>query len=296
MLRYKMKTRLWCFTSFNLDIDYASIIDTSTAEYIAYGVETCPSTGKTHHQGFIYFSGARGSKKQVGKLLLNSHCDMCRGNLDQNTDYCAKQNDLIEFGVKPKQGFRTDLDAVKELILEQKLSVDEICVENPNLYHQYGRTLNKLEDIALRKRFRNFMTKGIWLYGKTGTGKSHFAYQGFHPDTHYDYPNDGGWWDGYTGQETVIINEFRGNMFFMAELLSLCDKYPKTVRRRGREPVPFLAKSIIITSCSKPEIIYCNQDENDSISQLYRRFDVRKCTFNIVEKQKRYYQNGTEVV
>lgn len=275
MLRYKMKTRLWCFTSFNLEIDYASIIDTSTAEYIAYGVETCPKTGKTHHQGFIYFSGARGSKKQVGKLLQNSHVDMCRGNLDQNTDYCSKQNDLIEFGDKPKQGFRTDLDAVKEKILDQKLSVDEICIENPNLYHQYGRTLNRLEDIALRKRFRNFMTKGLWLYGKTGTGKSHRAYQDFHPDTHYDFPNDGGWWDGYKGQETVIINEFRGSIT-MAELLTLCDKYPKTVRRRGREPVPFLAKNIIITSALPPEDVYCNLNCSDSIKQIYRRFDVIK--------------------
>ena len=275
MLRYKMKTRLWCFTSFNLEIDYANIIDTSTAEYIAYGVESCPTTGKTHHQGFIYFSGARGSKKQVGKLLSNSHVEMCRGNLDQNSDYCAKQNDLVEFGSKPKQGFRNDLEAVKDLILEQKLSVDEICVENPSLYHQYGRTLNKLEDIALRKKFRNFLTVGKWYWGKTGTGKSHLAYQDFHPDTHYDYPNDGGWWDGYKGQPIVIINEFRGSIT-MAEILTLCDKYPKTVRRRCREPVPFLAKTIIVTSALPPEQVYCNCDCNDSIAQIYRRFDVVK--------------------
>lgn len=270
-----MKSRLWCFTSFNLEIDYQSIIEKSTAEYIAYGIETCPTTKKTHHQGFIYFSGQRGSIKQVSKLLSNSHVEMCRGNLDQNTDYCSKQNELIEFGNKPAQGFRTDLESVKELILDQKLSVEQICVENPNIYHQYGRTLHKLEDIALRKKFRNWMTKGEWVWGETGTGKSHYAYKDYNPETHYDYPNDNGWWDGYTGQDVVIINEFRGEIPYR-ELLTLVDKYPKSVRRRGREPVPFLATKIIVTSALPPEGVFNNLACHDSLDQIFRRFEIIK--------------------
>lgn len=41
------------------------------------------------------------------------------------------------------------------------------------MYHQYGRTLNAVEDITLRQKYRKWMTEGIWIYGKTGVGKSH---------------------------------------------------------------------------------------------------------------------------
>lgn len=276
-------TRLFCFTNFNLSLNYSSIIESSTAQYIIIGDEICPNTGRPHHQGFIYFSAARRCQKNkegvyfsknVGKLLGGANHRACSGNLDQNCDYCSKDDKVTEFGDKPKQGYRTDLDSVKQCLLDGSLSCDTICCENPSLYHQYGRTLSKLEDIALRKKFRTWMTKGIWLWGGTGTGKSHRAFENYHPDTHYVFPNDGGWWDGYTGQETVIINEFRGSITF-SEMLDLTDKYPKTVRRRCREPVPFLAKLIIVTSALPPDEVYYNAcNDIDSLDQLERRFEI----------------------
>lgn len=270
-----MKTRLWCFTNFNLDFNYLDFLEKSTATYILYGHEKCPKTLKEHHQGFVYFDGARSSKKGVSKQLGNAHVEPCRGNLDQNTDYCSKDSNVVELGEKPKQGHRTDLDSVKDQIMEQKLSVDQICIDNPNLFHQYGRTLSKLEDIALRKRYRTTMTEGIWIWGESGFGKSHKAFEGYSPETHYVYPNDNGWWDGYTGQEIVIINEFRGQIPYY-ELLDLCDKWPKTVKRRSREPVPFLAKKLIITSCMPPNEVYHNLSAMDDLEQLERRFEIIK--------------------
>ncbi len=289
MYSYKMvfRTRLFCFTNFKLDFDYQNLIDSSSAEYCIFGHETCPKTGKEHHQGFVYFSGALTChknkegiffSKRVAKLLNQCYHAAASGNLDQNCNYCIKDDKVFEFGKEPKQGHRTDLDAIKESIMTNKLSVDDICVEHPNLYHQYGRTLNKLEDIALRRRWRTEMTEGIWYYGETGIGKSHKAFEGFTPTTHYVFPNDNGWWDGYTGQETVILNEFRGEVLF-SELLELCDKWPKTVRRRGREPVPFLAKLIIVTSALPPELVFNNVCDNlESIKQLKRRFQVINLT------------------
>lgn len=267
------KSRLWCFTNYDLDFDYESYLRESSAVYVAVGRETCPSTGKLHDQGWVYFEGQRGSIKGVAKQLGNCHVEMCRGNIDQNDDYCSKDGQLREFGVKPKQGERKDLNAVKDDIMCGKRTVDEITVEDPMMYHQYGRTLQKLEDIALRKRYRTEMTKGVWYWGKTGVGKSHKAFEGFDPQTHYVYKNDGGWWDGYTGQHTVIINEFRGGIAY-AELLDLVDKWPKEVRRRGREPAPFLAQKLIVTSSLPPEEVYHNLAENDELTQILRRFEV----------------------
>lgn len=290
------KTRLWAFTNFDLNFNYDDFISNTTAEYVFIGQEICPKTKRQHHQGFVYFSGARGSCKQVAKQLGKCHVEPCKGNIDQNIDYCSKDGNYIEYGVKPAQGHRTDLCAIKDDILEQKLTVNQIIVNNPVIYHQYGRTLNKLEEIALRSKYRTWMTEGIWYYGPTGVGKSHMAFKDYSPDTHYIYPNDNGWWDGYTGQETVIINEFRGGICF-AELLDLMDKWPKHVKRRNREPLPFLAKKIIITSSLHPKEVYkyiCKdesdeeEDSSESVQQLYRR-----C--KIVKMEQKWSKGNTEL-
>ena len=113
-------------------------------------------------------------------------------------------------GVKPAQGARADLKELKEEIVSGKRTVDEITMDDPMVYHQYGRTLHRIEDIALRKKFRTEMTKGIWYHGTTLKGKSHLAFANFDPETHYVWKDDNGWQDGYMGQEIVIIDDFRG--------------------------------------------------------------------------------------
>lgn len=268
--------RLWCFTQFDLNFDYKSIIDNKNNDirYIAYSNEISPSTNKPHHQGFIYFNQKKQSFKKIAKLLGNSHVELCKGNLEQNETYCSKSNELIEFGNRPTQGERKDLNMLKDELLTGTITSEEIMCDNPQLYHMYGRTIDKLEDISLRKKYRTWMTSGYWFYGETGCGKSEHIFSDFNPSTHYVYPNDNGWWDGYKGQETVIFDDFRGNTIQFAELLSLCDKYPKTVKRRNREPVPFLAKKIYITSSLHPSCIYTNLHQDDKLDQLYRRFNI----------------------
>ncbi len=58
MLGYKMsKTRLWCFTNFDLEFDYQKVIDTTTAQYILIGTELCPKTKKKTSSRFLLFFG-----------------------------------------------------------------------------------------------------------------------------------------------------------------------------------------------------------------------------------------------
>lgn len=270
------KSRLWCFTNFDLEFDYEKYLEDTTATYVAVGRETCPTTGKLHDQGWVYFEAQRGSVKQVAKQLGGCHVEMCIGNIDQNNDYCSKESELREFGVKPRPGRRSDIEDIVARVKDHGLRIDDLALENPNIVHQYGRTLDRVEDIVLRSRFRNWMTEGVWLYGPTGVGKSHTAFEGFNPQTHYVLEmTDNGWWDGYAGQEIVILNEFRGQIPF-GRLLDLVDKWPVKVPRRGREPVPFLARKVIVTSCKHPRDIYAHVlSATESLDQLTRRFDIR---------------------
>lgn len=267
------KARAYAFTLNNWTQDeYEDLrANLEPAIYYIIGKEIAPGTGTPHLQGYVYWKSPR-AFRSMKKLQKRAHWAKAIACAEVNRTYCSKGGDFLEQGECPKQGKRSDLNVIKNKIAEG-LKVDTIAVENPEMFHQYGRTLNKIEDILMRKKFRTVMTKGIWLWGDTGTGKSHKALENFSPETHYIYPNDNGWWDGYCQQETVVLNDFRGEIPYNL-MLQMVDKWPFTVKRRGREPLPFISKTVIITSSLPPEEIYKRREEEDNIAQLIRRFKV----------------------
>lgn len=271
------KSKYWMITTNNYTkIDYIDQL-AYKSDYKVIGKEIGKKCGTPHTHMYIEFSAVKRFstlKKKFPKANLQTR----RGTSLEAANYCKKDGDYEEQGTlsEPNQGERTDLKIIRDAIMEGK-RVDDIAMEDPFLYHQYGRTFSKIEDIAMRKLFRTEMSLGKWFWGKTGTGKSHAAFKDFHPDTHYVWKNDNGWQDGYTQQETVIINDFRGEIPYN-ELLQLVDKWPYYVKRRGKEPMPFTSKNVIITSSLRPDQIYHNRNTEDSIEQLHRRFEIIELT------------------
>lgn len=261
---------------------YEAMMRKHGIRFMAFEAETCGRTGRRHMQGYMYFikpkaTGTRSLAKIAKCFIQPAHIEPMRGSFKDNEIYCAKENGLIKLGDEPRQGARGDLQETLDAIGRGEMTADEVAVENGAFFHQYGRTMREVEAITLRKRWRTEMTEGIWYFGDTGAGKSHRAFEGFDPETTYvRETEDGKWWDGYKGQPTVILNEFRGGLPY-GELLSLVDKWPKKVSWRCREPVPFLAKRLVVTSRHPPEAIYKNVD-NDGHAQLYRRFKVYRLT------------------
>lgn len=262
--------------------------------YLVFGEEVGP-IGTPHLQCYAEFTD-KISNKQWEKIMGQSfHMIERNGTPEQASGYCRKGNETIEKDERPGyekfhpegcygQGYvgarwgelkapgkRTDVAKRCAQIASGEITAEGVALEDPQFYHQYGRTLHKVEDIMMRKKFRTWMTQGEWYYGEAGIGKSHIAHEDFDPETHYIWKNSK-WQDGYTGQPIVIMNEFRGSWMAYDELLSLVDKWPHYVERRGREPFPFLAEKVIITSVLRPEEAYPNRHEKDSLAQLYRRF------------------------
>lgn len=282
------KTRNFTFTNWNLNSEEVFKNNDSVIRFMAFGLEKCPSTGREHHQGYLVFhnqrSCATNSCNRIGQLFeltedcVHAHIEPMRGSLKSNEKYCSKESSLIKLGEEPSQGARVDLKNLKDRIMRGE-AVDDIAAEDPIHYHQYGRTLEKLEAIALRKKYRNWMTSGEWFYGPSGTGKSHRAFESFSEETHFVKDLECKWWDGYKGQPIVILEDFRGQIS-LSQLLRLVDKYPLSVPMRGKESIPFLAKRVIITSSKHPALVYYNCGE--SLDQIERRFTViemaQKCS------------------
>lgn len=268
----KKQAVAWCYTLNNWNDTELEYLKGIECRYHIMGKEVGKESKIPHIQGYIEFLKRGKRLTTVKKLIPRAHWEIRRGSAKQAMEYCKKDGNFIEIGEMSEQGKRTDLLALKERI-EKGETVDNLTMENPEVYHQYGRTMNKIEDICMRKKFRSEQTKGTWIFGKTGVGKSHKAYENYSPDTHYNLPEDNGWWDAYKQQDTVVINEFRGSMSY-GYLLQLADKWPINVKRRNREPLPFVSKNVVITSCMPPEDVYKNLSERDSLEQLYRRFDI----------------------
>lgn len=272
------RARNWCFTINNYTQNDEELIKSWDTTYLVFGRETAPTTKTCHLQCYCVFPNAR-TLFGVKKLHNTAHWEIAKGNAKQNYDYCSKCGDFEETGKMPaapnnKGGKNGTISRLRDDMIAGK-KVGEIVMDEPDMYHMYGRTLNAIEDEIMILKRRTEMTKGLWIWGPTGVGKSHFAFNYDTPENTYVHTIDGDWWDSYRQQKVVVINEFRGEIKF-SRLLELCDKWPTSVRRRGRAPLPFISEIIIITSCSPPEEIFKNIDDEDRLDQLYRRFEVRR--------------------
>ncbi len=277
------KTRWFVVTNWNRssEADYKALIAQGQIRFIAYGAEVCPETKREHHQCFIYFHNPQSTSNKnlnkIGNMFGEKHAyvQAMFGSVQQNEAYCSKEGSFTKVGDEPKQGLRMQLHETVDMVFKGELSVDEIVEKDPMCYHQYGRTLEKAETIALRRKWRTEMTLGIWLYGESGGGKGHYAFENYNPVTDYRKGLKTDWWDGYKGQPTVIFDEFRGSHMPFNELLTYVDKWPLSVKVRNKEDVPFLAKKLIITCEKHPKDAYWGIDEN------WWQFKRRFCVINI---------------
>jgi hypothetical protein len=261
----------YVFTINNYNDDEVQRVKEIKCRAIKAGFEVGES-GTPHIQGAIYLDKKKTLKGLKDALGGRAHVEKARGTWEQQ-DYCLKDGEVLRHeGEPPKQGARVDLQLVKQDI-DEGMGEHELWDVHFETMVRYGRALKEYLDIKRRYAFRTEMAQGVWIYGPSGVGKSHEAFRDFDPHKTYVKCLDDEWWDGYEGQETVIFNEFRGEVGF-SRMLDLTDKHPCWVKRRGREPTPFMAKKIVVTCPMCPGEVYQKAKDNDTLYQLERRFEI----------------------
>lgn len=246
-----MKSRLWCGTNFDLDLDWHAIFAKGDCKYIAYGDETCPTTNKSHQQFFVLFHNQRSSMKNVSKLFGNCHVEPCKGSLQQNERYCSKEGELVEFGERPAQGQRNDIEECMAMVKEGASEL-EIALAAPRLWCQYGR---RFEDFrALLQPDREWKTECRVWWGPPGSGKSRAAREwlGEYDDVTY---TPGGFFIGYHNHENVLLEDFDYKSMPRDIFLQITDRYKTTANVKNGEK-KFNAKRIAITSNFDPREWY----------------------------------------
>lgn len=238
----------WCFTLNNYtEQDLEKIkanITIETAEFAIVGKEKGES-GTPHLQGFVNLKTKKRLSQIKEMISARAHFEPSKGSDDQNKEYCSKDNDVyLMIGTPSVQGKRSDLLSAVEMLHATSGNLTEVARANPATFIRYGRGLRDYW-LTVGSTPRNFKTDVNVLVGPPGCGKSRHAYEST-KDTSVYYKPRGEWWDGYTGQEVVIIDDFYGWIKY-DELLRICDRYPLKVPVKGSF-VEFTSKKIYITS------------------------------------------------
>ncbi len=222
------------------------------------GLET--QTPHTH----IYIAAQSAIRfSTIKKRFPESHVEQAFGSSQENRDYILKsgkwaedsksetsiEGSFEEWGEMPleRPGTRSDLDFLYQLVKDGKSNF-EILEENSD----YLLRLTDIERVRQTVRAEEFRTKFremqvTYLWGKTGTGKTRFVmeregYAAVYRVTEYEHP-----FDGYAGQETLVLDEYRSQLK-ISELLNLLDGYPLELRCRYSNKVACFDTVYIISN------------------------------------------------
>jgi len=231
--------------------------------FIMIGLETGES-GTPHFQGYVYFKNAI-KGESMRKYCDKAHWEFTKMGSKCNIEYCGKDDkEPYRFGADPKQGKRRDVDAIYDAV-EAGMTMTEIVAMRPSA--QGLRMLDTLAKISNVKR--DWVPEVFWHWGASGSGKTHAAYEYFGERDHYVFGSTGVYWDGYTGEECVLLDDFEISMMGFKQLLRVLDRYDYRCPTKGGSR-QLLARVIIITCCESPNVLYKDMSIPDR-AQLLRR-------------------------
>lgn len=268
----------WCFTDFEL-LDWENIFNSNKDKirYLCKGVETCPSTGKKHIQGWIQFH----TKKRLGgvKLIINSkkiHLESCRGDEFDNEKYCKKDNEFKTWGSFITQGYRSDLKRIYDEMMSGK-PIADVIRDDINVYSKYRNTFKDIKQIYDKESSKEFRkVEVIMLRGSTGTGKTKHAMK---EATYKINASELNWWDGYDGDKAILIDEY-DNDVPITKMLNILDGYQLRLPIKGGFTYAKWNKVYITTNLETEQL------------HAHAKFEHRNALFRRINKLYNVEQNG----
>lgn len=272
------RSRNFCFTLNNFTEEELSAVKQWQCRYLIFGKEVGES-GTPHLQGYVCFENQK-TLTALKKLLDRAHWEIARGTPKQASEYCEKDGDVFEKGERPmtqsekgsgeKRRWEDAFLAVQEGRLED-VPKDILCTKLKNIEYAVDRikaSKHKVEKLDGELEHE-------WYYGQTGTGKSKKAREE-NPDAYIKDPKNA-WWDGYNGQEVVIIDDFdKFQVKQSGDLKRWLDRYPFKAEVKGGYLGDIRPRKIIVTSNYHPEQIW---EEGDiTLSTILRRVTCTRFT------------------
>lgn len=197
-----------------------------SVRYAVFGKEVAPTTGTPHLQGYLSFKSQKRFNAVQKLLPAGAHIEAAKGTPQQNREYCTKGGQFEEFGVIPKVG-KPPIKTSEALKLLKDKSLVKILEDDDVSFHQI-RGMQLLSAMVTNTAMRE--VKVVLHIGPAGTGKTYGVWT-TDPSQVYSKPT-GLWWDGYTGQKVLLLDDYYGYITYH-ELLKILDVYPYKVPIKG---------------------------------------------------------------
>lgn len=239
------KSRRYCFTAW-AQPNFFSKQDGYNFRFIYMGLEECPETGRTHWQGYVEFDKPTrytSVTKEWGLEDSQIWWNKARGTAEQNMTYCGKGGQVWTWGTPGSQGKRSDIDDMKTDIVNG-CSMFELMQKHSAAW-RYNNAAMRFRLMCINHRRDYNKKEVIVLMGPPGVGKTRYAYDNY--TDIYVKPPQGKWWDGYDGEDVVLIDEFDHKDWNIGYLNQICDGYPVKLEVKGGV-VTLLCSHIIITT------------------------------------------------
>lgn len=146
------RDRSWCLTINNYkpsDVDWD--LTDLPIDYLILGKEIGKETNTPHLQGFLY-SKNKITLKQLKKIFPTAHLEVKskKSSYADAISYCMKDLDYIEFGDRPRQGKRTDLELIK-FDLKNNVPMTQISDKYFSQWCQYRRAFDEYSKLHKTK-------------------------------------------------------------------------------------------------------------------------------------------------
>lgn len=265
------KHRSYAFVVNNYTVDDSRrLTDLSKdCKYLIVGEEGAECT--PHYQGYVSFDNPRSMRAIRAMYLPRAKLMVAKGSAAENRVYCSKEGAFWEFGELPAEGgaIGGTMERQRWEDARQACKEGDLDAVPADIFMRCYRTCKEIKkDYMAKPEDLEPGRKHQWFVGPPGTGKSRKARE--------DYPRayfkpSSKWWDGYQGEENVIIDDLEKDALWAGHFLKIWgDMYSFIAETKGGG-IHIRPKNIIITSNYTIEDIFADPV---MAAAIHRRFHV----------------------
>lgn len=272
----RQRSKYWCWTLNNYTPEQEDALEQCVGEdvsYLCYGKEVGES-GTPHLQGYVEFGNRVGLRRAKSVLGIRElHIEPRRGSQAEAIGYCRKDGDFREFGTRARcgQGRRTDLEDIRRAI-DDGASEEKISQEYFSRWVIYRKSFAEYRRLHNPPRDRPEL-RVVVLWGASGVGKSSFVVSQY-PGVWISGDPVLQWFDGYRGEEVVLIDDFSGECPYRF-FLRILDIYRLRVPVKGGF-VAWNPRLIFITSNKEISDWYQKEGREKDVTPIRRRVHLNQ--------------------